>query len=248
MASQSSLCKNTLTEILVKHPFWADAGLIKTASWTNFMDEAALHELLSGQRHDVAARLLRSALYGPSLAYSAVMRLRNLAYDRGWLRIERVGVPPSLSTGEIPLSNPSEAYEAYEPTIPVPVISLGNLTTGGTGKTPLAAYLTNWLIREGCRPGLLSRGYRSLPVQDGTGITGGNDEKRVLDQLCPGVPHLQQRDRVCSARRAVVEYGCDILILDDGFQHRRLHRDLDLVLIDALRPWVRTSLAARFTT
>ena len=65
----------------------------------------------------------------------------------------------------------------------------------------------------------------------------GNDEKRVLDRLCPGVPHLQQRDRVNSARRIVSEFGCDVLLLDDGFQHRRLHRDLDLVLIDAIQPW-----------
>lgn len=65
----------------------------------------------------------------------------------------------------------------------------------------------------------------------------GNDEKLVLDRLCPGVPHLQQRDRVASARRLTGEFGCDVLILDDGFQHRRLHRDLDLVLVDALQPF-----------
>ena len=177
------------------------------------MDEAALHELLSGCRHDVGAKLLRGGLHLASWGYGSAMSLRNMAYDREWLRTARVDVP---------------------------VISLGNITTGGTGKTPLAAWLANWLTDAGRTPGLLSRGYRSL--DDAVSTTGredsvGNDEKLVLDRLCPGVPHLQQRDRVSSARRLVSEYGCNTLILDDGFQHRRLHRDLDLVLIDALQPW-----------
>lgn len=64
-----------------------------------------------------------------------------------------------------------------------------------------------------------------------------NDEKLVLDQLCPGVPHLQNPDRVAAAQQAVRECGAQLLILDDGFQHRRLHRDLDIVLIDALNPF-----------
>lgn len=174
------------------------------------MDEAALHDLLSGRRRDVGARLLRGALSVASGGYSAVMALRNLAYDRRLLTI----------------------YHAT-----VPVISLGNLTTGGTGKTPIAAWLANWLLLHGCRPGLLSRGYRALADAQTGSETPGNDEKRVLDRLCPGVPHLQQRDRVRSARRLVDESDCNVLILDDGFQHRRLHRDLDLVLVDALQPW-----------
>ena len=183
------------------------------------MDEAALHELLSGRRRDVGARLLRGGLHLASFGYGAAMRLRNFAYDREWLRVTKVDAP---------------------------VISLGNITTGGTGKTPLAAWLANWLGEQGRVPGLLSRGYRALGDSSGRredGQAGGlpyvaaNDEKLVLDRLCPGVPHLQQRDRVASARRLVEESRCDMLILDDGFQHRRLHRDLDIVLIDALQPW-----------
>ncbi|WP_397568516.1 tetraacyldisaccharide 4'-kinase [Schlesneria sp. T3-172] len=178
------------------------------------MDEAALHELLSGRRAGPGASLLRGGLTLASSAYSAVMTLRNTAYDQGWLKTHRVSVP---------------------------VISLGNITTGGTGKTPTAAWLANWLRACGRRPGLLSRGYRALSPTDQSN-TGeqpqcGNDEKLVLDRLCPEVPHLQQKDRVGSARRAVQEFGCDVLLLDDGFQHRRLDRDLDLVLIDALQPW-----------
>ncbi|MDB5342596.1 MAG: tetraacyldisaccharide 4-kinase [Schlesneria sp.] len=176
------------------------------------MDEAAIHELLSGRRRDVGATLLRGALSVGSWGYASVMHLRNLAYDRRWLSIQQIAAP---------------------------VISLGNITTGGTGKTPTAAWLANWLVAEGYRPGLLSRGYRSLEQDKTTTaeIPAGNDEKMVLDRLCPNVPHLQQRDRVASGRRLVQESGCNVLILDDGFQHRRLHRDLDAVLIDALQPW-----------
>jgi tetraacyldisaccharide 4'-kinase len=174
------------------------------------MDEAAIHELLSGRRRDVGATLLRGALSVGSWGYASVMHLRNMAYDRRWLSIQQVAAP---------------------------VISLGNITTGGTGKTPTAAWLANWLVAEGHRPGLLSRGYRSLEQEPGGDIPAGNDEKMVLDRLCPNVPHLQQRDRVASGRRLVQEFGCNVLILDDGFQHRRLHRDLDVVLVDALQPW-----------
>ena len=183
------------------------------------MDEAALHELLSGDRRDVVARLLRGGLHLASFGYGAAMTLRNIAYDRAWLRVTKVDAP---------------------------VISLGNITTGGTGKTPLAAWLAGWLGEQGRVPGLLSRGYRALSDPSRRSEDGqagglpygvGNDEKLVLDRLCPGVPHLQQRDRVASARRLVEESRCDVLILDDGFQHRRLHRDLDIVLIDALQPW-----------
>lgn len=175
------------------------------------MDEAALHELLSGRRRDVVARLLRSGLSVASVLYAGATNARNWAFNQRLLPIHRA---------------------------PVPVISVGNMTTGGTGKTPVVAWLVHRLLGVGCRPGILSRGYHSLTVDSsGQPISSENDEKRVLDRLCPGVPHLQQRDRVNSATLASQELGCNVLVLDDGFQHRRLHRDLDLVLIDSLRPW-----------
>ena len=184
------------------------------------MDEAALHELLSGRKRDLSARLLRSGLGMASWGYAFAVGLRNLGYDLRCLPIHRAAVP---------------------------VISIGNITTGGTGKTPFAAWVANWLTAAGRKPGLLSRGYRSLDqgLQAGASGIGGNDEKLVLDRLCPGVPHLQQQDRVESARRAVSEFGCDILLLDDGFQHRRLNRDLDLVLVDSLQPWGYGNLLPR---
>jgi tetraacyldisaccharide 4'-kinase len=96
----------------------------------------------------------------------------------------------------------------------------------------------NWFTERGVNAALLSRGYRSLatPGADASG-SPANDEKLVLDRLCPGVPHLQQPDRVAGAKSAVKQHAAELLILDDGFQHRRLHRDLDVVLIDALNPF-----------
>src|SRR4029077_18396307 len=105
-----------------------------------------------------------------------------------------------------------------------------NLTTGGTGKTPFAAHLARWFREQNVRVAFLSRGYGAAPGDV-------NDEALVLDRLCPDVPHLQNRDRVEGARIACEEFESQLLILDDGFQHRRLARDLDIVLIDALNPW-----------
>lgn len=111
-----------------------------------------------------------------------------------------------------------------------PVISVGNLTTGGTGKTPIVAEVCRLLQEFGCAPGIISRGYRSV---DGL----ANDEKRVLAVLCPNVPHEQNADRVAAASDILREHSVAAIVMDDGFQHRRLHRNLDLVLIDATNPF-----------
>jgi tetraacyldisaccharide 4'-kinase len=112
----------------------------------------------------------------------------------------------------------------------VPVISIGNLTVGGTGKTPVVeAFARGWL-RRGGRPGILSRGYR--------GGWEGNDEYRLLRRRLPGVPHFADRDRRAAGEALLRAHpDVDLILLDDGYQHRRLHRDLDLVLIDATRPF-----------
>ena len=167
------------------------------------MDEDHFRELISGNKRSVSACLARAALSGLSWFYQCGAGLQRMAYDVGW-------------------KHPRQAS--------VPVISVGNITTGGTGKTPFVAYLTHLIGERGVRVGLLSRGYRARSEC-------GNDEKLVLDQLCPNVPHLQNKDRVSAAQVAVETYGCELLILDDGFQHRRLARDLDIVLIDAMNPW-----------
>lgn len=109
------------------------------------------------------------------------------------------------------------------------VISVGNLTAGGTGKTPMVAWLVRELERRGRRAGVLSRGY-------GAKVGDANDEAALLAELAPGVAHVCDPDRVRGGQK-LVDGGVDVIVLDDGFQHRRLARDLDLVLIDATRPW-----------
>lgn len=165
------------------------------------MQDAYL-DTISGRRRGAAAACVRGALSLCEPVYTAGVRFRNWRFDQ-----------PHRSVGG-----------------PVPVISVGNLTAGGTGKTPVVAWVVNRLVRTGRRPGILSRGYKSL---DGA----ANDEKLLLDRLCPGVPHVQNPDRIAGAAEAMMRHGCDVLVLDDGFQHRRLRRNVDLVLIDALNPW-----------
>ncbi|HIG12532.1 MAG TPA: tetraacyldisaccharide 4'-kinase [Planctomycetes bacterium] len=116
-------------------------------------------------------------------------------------------------------------------TLDAPVVSVGNLTVGGTGKTPMVVWLAQEFARRGRRVGLLSRGYGAW--ETGAGL---NDEGRLLAELLPGVPHIQRPDRVAGGRELLL-LGVDLILLDDGFQHRRLKRDLDLVLIDAMRPF-----------
>ena len=142
----------------------------------------------------------------PALLYGLIVRGRGALYRRRIL--------------------PSYAVDA-------PVISVGNLSAGGTGKTPTTVWLVRALQRRGLVPAIVSRGYRSADHGD---AAGPNDEARMLASLLPEVPHVQDRDRVDAARRAL-DMGADVVVADDGFQHRRLARDLDIVLVDALRPW-----------
>lgn len=122
---------------------------------------------------------------------------------------------------------------------PVPVIVVGNLTLGGTGKSPLVAWLAAWLAERGYRPGILSRGYGGksdaypLRVDEQTPAAQCGDEPRMLaDQT--GVPVVVDPDRPRGAR-ALLAAGCDILISDDGLQHLALARDLELVVVDGAR-------------
>ncbi len=158
------------------------------------------HRVIAGDV-GVAGGPLRSALRMVSLAYGAAIRARNRMYDRA------VGTQ-----------------------LPVPVISVGNITTGGTGKTPLVMELARRLRRHGRKPAVVSRGYKSGPA-------GKADELLMIHRHIPDMPCVADPDRVAGARRAVDDYGADVILLDDGFQHRRIGRDLDLVVIDATCPF-----------
>lgn len=109
----------------------------------------------------------------------------------------------------------------------VPVVSVGNLAVGGAGKTPVAAWLATELTRRGFAPAVLHGGY-------------GADEPALHRQWNPGVPVIVGRDRVAGGRRAIAE-GATVLVLDDGFQHRRLARDIDVVLV-AAETWSRDTM------
>lgn len=114
--------------------------------------------------------------------------------------------------------------------LPAPVVSVGNLTVGGTGKTPTVAFLCRLARECGRRPGVLARGYGRAPGAE------LNDEGAMLQRRFPWLLQQQDPDRVAAGRR-LVERGADYVVMDDGFQHRRLHRDLDIVCLDAERPF-----------
>ncbi len=158
---------------------------------------------LDGRATGVDAVLIRGLLRGGAYLYGMAIAIRNLAYDRGW----------------------KKAY-----TSKIPVVSVGNITTGGTGKTPFVAFVVAELQRAGVTPGIVSRGY-------GADSSGVNDEKRVLDRLCPGVPHRQNAHRAASVVQLIEESGVDAIVMDDGFQHRAMARDFDIVLVDACNPF-----------
>jgi tetraacyldisaccharide 4'-kinase len=160
------------------------------------------HAIVSGQARGAWPNLLRTGLGLAAIPYGWAVALRNYSYDRDWLDKKKAEAP---------------------------VVSVGNLTLGGTGKTPCVEYVARHCQNMGSSVAILSRGYG--------GLRGRNDEALVLESNLPDVPHLQGTDRAALARRAFSEFGSEILILDDGFQHRRLERDLDLVLIDATNPW-----------
>jgi len=109
-----------------------------------------------------------------------------------------------------------------------PVVSVGNLTFGGTGKTPTVIFLCSWFLDRGFSPAILSRGYRSEGED-------GNDEAQVIRRHLPAIEHFQDPDRYRAG--SAVQERFDLFVLDDGFQHHPLQRDLDLVLIDATDPF-----------
>lgn len=131
--------------------------------------------------------------------------------------------------------------------LPCRVISVGNLTLGGTGKTPIVEAICSLLQQEGIKVGILSRGYGGTSRAGVTIISDGEncilspdiagDEPVLLAEHLPGVPVIVGIDRYASGMLAVERFGVDVVVLDDGFQHVRLARDLDLLLLDSAQPF-----------
>jgi tetraacyldisaccharide 4'-kinase len=143
------------------------------------------------------SRLVLTGVTAPLASlYGGGVGLRNLAFDSGLLP-RREGA--------------------------IPVVSVGNLAVGGTGKTPVARWVVKLLVEEGFRPALVSRGY-------------GEDELLLHRRWHPGIPVIRAPNRI-EGVRAATEQGRDVAVLDDGFQHRWLARELDLVLLSPAHPF-----------
>jgi len=161
------------------------------------------YDLVSGRQTGITATVLRGGLRVLEVPYCSVVSLRNLLYDRRILSAHQFSVP---------------------------IISVGNLTLGGTGKSPMVAWLCRYFLKQKLRPGLVSRGY-------GKTSEAGNDEFMEMSRRFPNVPHLQDRNRAEAIQKLLQTEQVDLIILDDAFQHRRVERDIDLVLLDATAPF-----------
>ena len=159
--------------------------------------------IISGDCPKLTSELIRAALAIPAACYSLIIIIRNLLYDKGLLKTHR---------------------------LPVPVICVGNITVGGTGKTPMVLWLCRFFLEHNITPAILTRGYKSTYDQS-------NDEIKLLKTALPDVPVIIDSNRVRGGQTALQTHKPQVLIMDDGFSHRRLHRDLDIVLIDATNPF-----------
>jgi tetraacyldisaccharide 4'-kinase len=215
-------------------------------AWTEAIETFVL-EVIFEQRRGKRAAVARATLFAFSEVYQAAIKLRRFLYDVRILRDSTLGVQ---------------------------VITIGNLTVGGTGKTPVVEKFARELTDQGRKVAILSRGYRSKPpplanrlvnklllrddrtpprvVSDGKNLlldseTAG-DEPHMLASNLKDVVVLVDKDRVKSGRYAIEKFGCDILLLDDGFQYWKLAgRRRDIVLVDYQQPFGNEHLLPRGT-
>lgn len=167
-------------------------------------------------KHRTALESAGSVLRILAIPYKIAVNCRNALYDRGWLRQQK---------------------------LPCRVVSVGNLTVGGTGKTPVTIFVTDTLLRAGNRVAVLSRGYRRrsrasrVLVSDGHRVLAGpdaaGDEPFLIAQRCPEAIVAVGANRYQLGRWVLERYPVDCIVLDDGFQHRTLARDVNLLLVDA---------------
>jgi len=179
-----------------------------------------LESVAYNRRRDPAATIVRWILVGLSLIYRGVLALYLLPFRLGLRRQAHLGCP---------------------------TISVGNISVGGTGKTPTVQYLCKGLAQAGWKPAVLSYGYRSSlsgrfgVVSNGQEIllmpeTAG-DEPVMLAKRLPGIPVLVGKDRASSGRTAIENLGANVLVLDDGFQVWKLHRDVEIALVRTTDPF-----------
>ena len=138
---------------------------------------------------------------------------KRLAYQRGWLKQVQIGVP---------------------------VIVVGNISVGGTGKTPLVVYITQLLHQAGYQPGIICRGYKGKARRWPQMVKQDSDPAKVGDESVllarqTTCPVIAGPDRVASAQTLLNQHSCDVIVSDDGFQHLKLARDIDVVVIDSKR-------------
>jgi len=174
------------------------------------------------------ASALAAVLYGISLLYGVGWKLRALGYQK-------------------------KIFAAQK--LPCKVICVGNLAVGGTGKTPMTMYVAQMLKQFGLQPAVISRGYRGGAQNRGGVVSDGRsicmapaqagDEPYLIAARLKGVPVVVGKDRFAAGLLAVNEFDPDVLVLDDGFQHLRLSRDVDLVLLDHGQPFGNLHLLPR---
>ena len=179
------------------------------------MNQDDFRKLISGQKAGLGAGLLRMLLGLAAAGYSIAIRYFNFLYSKGWLK-------------------------AYH--VDATVICVGNITVGGTGKTPLVVWLCKHLISDfnfqisdfGCA--ILTRGYK---VNQNLKIKAQiyTDEVAIHAESCAGIKVIVNPDRVAGAIEAISKFKAEVLIMDDGFQHRGLARDLDIIAIDGTQPF-----------
>jgi len=166
------------------------------------LSEIFWRNLITSKNPSFGQKMLRALLRFFSVFYRFAVSLRNLLFDISIIRSAQV---------------------------PAAVVSIGNITTGGTGKTPLVAWLCNYFTNHKIKTAVLTRGYKKK--------NDIADEPAMLAKAVPDAVILVNPDRTAAAKKAINEHNAKLLVMDDGFQHRKLARDINIVAIDATEPF-----------